>query len=303
MENVEETHVEGKNLVGIIPIAGREDYDFNMPWPNCMMPIAADYSLIEASVVECAWAGCKSIYIVVNDDYAPIIRKRIGDWCGDPVWAFRKFDPIPHESKRRIPIFYIPIHPKDRMRRDCLSWSVIHGALTAFKLTSKISKWMRPSKYYVSFPHGYFDPKQLREHRKVIAGPTNCYISFNGESVKNGHFTSFTFFKEDWIKFRRIVRAGTGIKVPGSKLDNPELLPAEERWSATRFGVDKVFAPLDLEESYQIEVQNFWNIRSWEEYSDFIASTRTTIIRKPKKTILFNHTYNEVGGIDDEGEI
>ena len=58
MENVEETHIEGKNLVGIIPIAGHEKYDFKTPWPHCLMPIAPDYTLIEAAVAECAWAGC-----------------------------------------------------------------------------------------------------------------------------------------------------------------------------------------------------------------------------------------------------
>ena len=48
------------NLVGIIPVSGHEDFDFGQPWPNCMMPIGPSYSLLEASVVECAWAGCKS---------------------------------------------------------------------------------------------------------------------------------------------------------------------------------------------------------------------------------------------------
>ena len=300
MENVEETHIEGKNLVGIIPIAGHENYDFKQPWPDSLMPIAPDYTLIEAAVVECAWAGCKSIWIVVNDDFAPIIRKKIGDWCGDPVWAHRKFDPHPGESKRRIPIFYVPVPLKNRDRIDCLSWSVLHGALSVFKLSSKLSRWVTPSKYYVCFPHSYTPPQQIREYRKQLVGPKNCYMTFNGQSVKDGHFTSFTFGKDDWLEFRRIIRSSTGVRVPGTHPHENKKLPPEERWSARWFGVDKVFAPLDLDDAVEIKVEDFFNVRSWGEYVDFICYTRKKPIRKPVKSILFASTYNRVAEDDDE---
>ncbi len=104
MEDDREVANKINNLVGIIPIAGHDTYDFDQPWPDCMMPIGPSYSLIEAAVVECAWAGCKSIWIVVNDDIGPLIRKTLGDWCGDPVWANRKFDPVPGISNRCIQI-------------------------------------------------------------------------------------------------------------------------------------------------------------------------------------------------------
>lgn len=300
MEDLEETHITGKNIVGIIPVAGSDKYDFNMPWPDCLMPISSGYSLLESSVVECAWAGCKAIYIIVNDDFAPIIKKKIGDWCGDPVWAWRKFDPRPEESKRRIPIFYVPVHPKHRKRVDSLSWSIIHGALSAFKLSSRISKWFVPDKYYVSFPYSYFDPRQLRDHRRAIAGPENFYISFNGRTVKDGDFMSFTFGKEDWLNFRRVVRTGTGYRVPGTKPEENLLLPPEERWSARSFHVDKVFAPLNTNDAVELIVDNFYNIRSWEEYATFISGTRFEVIKKPKRSVLYASKSNKVAEDDEE---
>lgn len=248
MDNVEKTHVERKNLVGIIPVAGQDKRDFETIWPDCMMPIAQGYSLIESSVVECAFAGCKSIWIVVNDNFAPIIRKKIGDWVFDPIWNDRKFDPIPSESKRRIPVFYVPVPLKHRNKIDCLSWSVIHGALSAFKLTSNLTRWATPSKYYVCFPHNYMSPFQIREHRKDIHGPKNVYYTTNGESFKDGHLTSFTFKKEDWLEFRRVIRTGTGIRIPGRPFEEQTTLPPEERWSARWFDVPKVFEPLNLDE-------------------------------------------------------
>lgn len=300
MDHVEETHVERKNLVGLIPVAGHEDYDFNQPWPDCLMPIASGYSLIEASVVECAWAGCKSIWIVANDDLAPIIRKKIGDWVWDPVWNNRNLSPNAYESRRRIPVFYVPVPLKHRNKIDCLSWSVIHGALSAFKLTSGLTKWVTPSKYYVSFPHSYFDPTQLREHRKKIVSEKNFFISSNGLSVKDGHFSSFTFDKQDWLEFRRVIRSGTGIRVPGTTPEQNINLDPSERWSARWFGVDKVFSPLNLEDAYELKVNDFFNIRSWEEYTTFIARSRSMTIQKPTKSILTGTTYNKVAEDEDE---
>ena len=141
------------HLTGIIPIAG-QSLDFEMPYPDCMLPVASNYTLLEAAVVECAFAGCDTIWIVCNDDIEPIVRYRVGDYIQDPLYFYNTLGPKPSSLKRRIPIFWAPVHPKDRDRRDCLSWSVIYGALTAFKVAARLSTWMIPDKYYVSFPYG-----------------------------------------------------------------------------------------------------------------------------------------------------
>ena len=300
MENDRDFKNKINNLVGIIPIAGHDTYDFDQPWPDCMMPIGPSYSLIEAAVVECAWAGCKSIWIVVNDDIGPLVRKSIGDWCGDPVWAHRTFDPIPGLSKRRIPIYYVSVNPKDRFKRDCTAWSVIHGALTAFKVMAQVSDWMTPTKYYVSFPHGFFPAWQLRDHRKIIASEQNIYISSNGNTVADDYFCSFTFGKNEWLDFRRIIRTGTGKRVPGSTIEDDLLLDPSERWSARYFPLSKVFEPLDLNLSYEIKVDNYFNIRNWEEYRDFLCASRAFLIKRPSKSILYGTKFNPVTKNDRE---
>ena len=300
MDNVEETHIERKHLVGIgIPVAGHDKYDFNQPWPDCLMPIASGYSLIESSVVECAWAGCKSIWIVVNDNFAPIIRKKIGDWVFDPVWNNRKFDPIPHESRRRIAVFYVPVPMKHRNKRDCLSWSVIHGALTAFKLSSDMSKWTTPSKYYVSFPHSYVNPFQLRDHRKDIAGSQNVYLTCNGESIKDGHLISFTFQKDDWKEFRRVVRSGTGMTTKGTP-DNPgTMLHQKKDLLLVGFRLQSV-CTTDLEESKELPITDFFNIRSWEEYTQAHICLSHPY-HKETEVCAHTITYNKVAEDEDEG--
>jgi|TARA_R110001592_G_scaffold204873_1_gene455180 hypothetical protein len=305
MENIRDSAEEGRNLVGIVPIAGHESFDFDQPWPDCMMPIAANYNLIEAAVVECAWAGCKSIWIVVNGDFAPIIKKRLGGWVGDPVWAHRTFDKNIGVSRRRIPIYYVGVNPKDRHKRDCTAWSVIHGAVTAFKTIARISEWMIPSKYYVSFPHGYFPPHLLREHRKAINSKKNCYISFNGQTIKNNNFMSFTFGKDEWLEFRRVIREGTGRKPTGSSWGEEVYLDPSEMWSARWFGLDKVFEPLNLETSHNIQVEDYFNLRSWDEYRSFLCASRSMTIKRPEKQILLGSRSNRVS-VDyldsDEGQ-
>ena len=163
---------------------------------------------------------------------------------------------------------------------------------------------MIPSKYYVSFPHGYFPAYQLREHRKIINSKKNCYITSHGCSVKDNNFMSFTFGKDDWLEFRRVIRTGTGYRMPGSKPEDNLLLDQSEMWSARYFGVEKVFEPLDLEQSHEIKVENYFNIRSWEEYVDFLSASRGFTIKRPSKSILIGSRANAACGDyleDDEG--
>ena len=94
------------HLAGIVPVAG-QPLDFNFPWHDCLQPIAPNYLAIEHAVVECAMAGCRTIWIVCNDDVTPLVRHRIGDYIQDPIWLGRKFDRFPSASRKPISIFYV----------------------------------------------------------------------------------------------------------------------------------------------------------------------------------------------------
>ena len=105
------------HLAGIIPLAG-ESSNINLLLPNYLLPLSENYTALENAVTQCAYAGCETIWIVCNDDVAPAIKHVLGDYVEDPVWRNRGMDRFPSESRRQIPIFYVPIHPKDRDRRD-----------------------------------------------------------------------------------------------------------------------------------------------------------------------------------------
>ena len=278
------------HLAGIIPVAGgRTDLDF--PFPDVMLPIANDYTLLDAAVVECAYAGCDTIWIVCNDDTAPLLRHRIGDYIEDPAYYYYNTTKNP-DHRKRIPIFWVPQHPKDRDKRDCLSWSVVYGALNAFKVSANISKWMIPDKYYVSFPYGLANPREVMNTRKWYRTEKNYYMVKDNKTVQDNYYTSFTFGKEEFIKFRRNVRKGTG-KFKGD-YGNMKALPIEERWSARFFEPKDVFSDLDLDASNLLYVKDFFNITSWQEYRDYTRSSYCLEIEKPPKDLFCYKEFNRV---------
>ena len=81
--------MSGFHLAGIVPVAG-QSLDFKMPWHDSLMPVAQDYLAVERAVVECAYAGCETIWVICHDNMQPLIRHRLGDYIQDPVWAREK---------------------------------------------------------------------------------------------------------------------------------------------------------------------------------------------------------------------
>jgi len=292
METYEKTITSKANfhLAGIIPVAGGHT-SLNFPFPDVMLPIANDYTLLDAAVVECAYAGCDTIWIVCNDDTAPLLRHRIGDCVEDPSYYFFNTS-VNKDQRKRIPIFWVPQHPKDRDKRDCLSWSVIYGALSSFMISSKISKWIIPDKYYVSFPYGLINSRDLIGSRKMISSKKNFYVVSENKTVQDNIYTSFTFGKDEFVKYRKNVRKGTG-RWKGS-YGNMQELPLEERWSARFFEPKDVFTDLNFSESNLLITNNFYNIASWEEYHNYMNSDYSKQVIKPPKDLL---SYKEFNGV------
>ena len=288
------------HLAGIIPVH-KKDFTFNFEWPDCMIPVASNLTAIERSIMECAWAGCETIWIMCNDDISPIIRHRIGEMIQDPVWL-RKLDTYPKMTRKPIPIFYVPIHPKHRDKMDCFGWSIIYGALTIFKITIKMSKWLVPGRYYVSFPYSVYDPKIVREYRKKISSPEGFYLSFNGKTIKDGEQLGFTFDKNDFIKYRRVIRKeGTGMYISAEDGSIPrDRLPPEQRYSGRYFTLEKVFGGADLNNSKIIEVPWYYKIDNWDNYVEYIGSEHQSLIRRPNKLFLSYREWNEIGVDVDE---
>jgi len=287
------------HLAGIIPVAGQA-LDFGMDWPDCMMPLAPNYTLIEKSVFECALAGCETIWLVANDNVQPMLRHRIGEYVQDPIMYGKHGTKNSKMQQRKIPIFYVPLSLKDYGKRDCLAWSVVHGSLTAFRISSELSKWVAPDRYYVSFPYGVYDPEIVRSHRKVISSDKPFALSYENKTVADGNYLGFTFGKEDFLNFRREIRKGTGLYSSENLRDGKyptKRLPVDQRYSARFFDLERVFKHVIVDEVR--EVPWYHSVDNWNGYCDFIGSQDREKLERPPSHILNYREWNLIG-VDDE---
>jgi hypothetical protein len=100
-------------------------------------------------------------------------------------------------------------------KRDCLAWSVLHGANTSYRVSARLSKWSIPFKYYVSFPYGIYNPSVLREKRDQISSNESFFVSYENKTVRDGEYLGFTFGEEEYKKYRdHLKKTSTGAYEP-----------------------------------------------------------------------------------------
>lgn len=272
------------HLAGVIPVSNL-DTDFELDTPPFLLPVEPGFTAIQKAVFECAMAGCQTIWIAANDDLAPIVRKRIGEWVYDPVHYKRDLTKFYSEVRKEIPIYYVPIHPKDRDKRDSYGWSVLYGMYTAWLVSYKISKWAVPDKYFISFPMGIYDIYNLRQQRPhILTGKSNFFVSHDGKTVKDNEHLAFTMFGEDFKQCRRSVNKKTTREYlppgPGETIPHRKL-PVEERWSARSFAFEDIFEKVDETNATTFEVEWYHNISTWDGYRAYLGSENVAV--KPYK--------------------
>ena len=290
------------HLSGIIPVANYET-TINVSFPELLLPISDGYNLIQRAVQECAMAGCDTIWIVANQDMSPVIRETIGDWVYDPVYFKRDFaTKFYSELRKEVPIYYVGIKPKDFDRRDSYGWSILEGAHTAYMTSYRISKWITPEKYFVSFPFGITDPEQIRQFRKPIRDKNkNFHYTFDQQTVKDNLPLPFTLTGEEFIKCRRAINKKTtreylpplqNQKYPSQKL------PLHQRWSAQKFKLADIFENVDFEFSHKHDLEWFYDISDWDSYLRYISSENKIKppfegLTKPRKHVKIPYTSEE----------
>jgi len=295
--------INASHMAGIIPVANLKT-DLEASFEPVLTPVAAGYTAIQKSVLECAIAGCRTIWIVCGDETAPIIRKIVGEWIYDPVYLSRPHVKFPSEHQREIPIYYVPIHPKDMDRRDSYGWSVLYGIASAWRVAAKISQWLLPDKYFISFPMGIHNIYALRPLRQQISNmEQNFFLTHEGASVLDNVPLSFTMTGPDFIQCRRQVNSLTTREYYNTEEQYPsEKLPIEERWSARYFDFDTVFSHVDMTSAIQHSVEWYYDISQWEHYCAFLGSEN--FIKKPAKILTRAHkhdrlSYTQEGSVEE----
>ena len=252
------------------------------------MPVGQNITAIEAAIYECACAGCESIWITVDDNWMPLIKERIGDFILDPVWSYRRHDPLPFESQKAIPIFLVPHFPRHINRRDSLGWGIINASIYAHKSTKRLSNFITPSMFYGTFVFGLYDPRYLIKIRTQISSNKKSFLRHNNKTVAEDLQLAFTFDWEDVKKIDAHLRKTTtgmykqiGEYVPDNQDAWLEKLPLSERYSAKNFKLSEVFSPLDTKNACFFDVAWYNDISTWDEYKKFLSGEFR--FRKPKE--------------------
>lgn len=275
------------HLAGIIPIA-KNPYDYNFIFDDCLVPIGKGYSAVERAVAECLYAGCETIWIVAHRHMQPLIKRCIGEQMIDPLSVTTRAT-FPADALKHVQIYYVPIHPRDQKKRDCLSYSVLYGALSSFLVATRSSKWVLPDKYYVSYPWSVIDPEIVRPHRKKISSNNNFSFSHKGKTVRDGLMTSFSFGSDDYKKAIKTFRS----------LSCNEYFKREEHSSIKfDFSLDKVFESVIMDTV--VEIDEFYEIDSWDKYRSYMSTEHRLI----KPDFIYPKYWHGIGEKDDPfGEI
>jgi len=273
-------------MVGIVPLVAAP-MDFKMDWHDSLMPIAPNYYAIERAVLECAYAGSRTIWIVANDDTTPLIRHRLGDFIQDPVWLKRKTR-FPSNKRTLIPIYYVPCPPEHSNKEYCISWTIMRGASVACNVGDSISKWLKPANFYVSFPHSVYPPDFVRPHRLDLAKQDNFFLTYQGKSVGTGDMLGFTFNREQFQEIRETFRKTENSLLLGQELDN------EKEYFRDKFSLDNTFKCVILYREGE-EIPWYYQIDSWDSYCKFLSSEEKSEMRHPGKLVISYRELNPIG--------
>jgi hypothetical protein len=282
------------HLAGIIPLANLQT-DMTLPFPASLLPVDDGFTAIQKSVYECSLAGCKTIWIVANQDMAPAIKKVVGEWVYDPVYYHRISYGEGSENRREIPIYYVPINPKNIDRRDSYGWSILSGIYSSWRVANQISKWVVPKKYFISFPMSLYDVELLRKYRKDISHSSkNFSLEWQNKTIRDGLPLPFTMFGDDYINCRRDVNNKTTkeyLAPPPGEQYPTEKLPLDERWSAKSFNLKEIFDKLNLDEDNRLPVDWFVDCRDWKSYTEYLNNYN---IKKPHDVLTKTHIHANI---------
>lgn len=280
------------HMAGIIPVHG-QSLEFNFPWHDCMIPIAPNFLAIERAVLECATAGCKTIWIICPNPMQPLLKARLGDYVHDPYFLktsiYRK---MPSIHRKLVPIYYIPAHPKDKNKRDSLVWSILYGVKVVRKLSLGFSKWLVPLKYYITFPYGVFPSQYLIKNRTTFNRSKLILAKFQGKSIKDGEYLPCVLTYEHILFLTKIFREKATLVSKSSEkesiYDFPsiERLPLEQRYSGRFLTIADIFQHLDDTNASEINILWHYDISNWNNYRKFLASTDADKIKRPFNTLL-----------------
>lgn len=253
----------GFNLAGIIPIAGYQN-EYGTVWPDFLNPLAPNYYSLHKSAMECAFAGCDTIWVICNNDFTPMVKKIIGETVMDPSsyerWHYTKSGRKIYKLKT-IPVMYVSM-PIKYLQNCTIPFSIIYGAHAVKKVSSKLSKWANADRYFVSFINNQYNFNGLYPLRQKIRNYNPFLVSHKSKTIVDGVASAFTFDNKD--------------------------LDAILKWSKIKnnHSLQDVFSKINIENNYTWEPEFSIDTKTWDGYREYLGSDFTKDFR------AFNSIFN-----------
>ena len=210
-----------------------------------------------------------------------MIRYRLGDRLKDP----NTFNSFGADREIDVCVYYVPVRASDHRMRNSTIWSLIYGVLNAKKITGRVSPYVIPEKFFVSFPFGVYQPyltgrarKDLKDARKQVL------LRYNGRTAVDGEYLGFTLSVKD-AEFL-------------SKHLKQKAYDSSEKYAARKYGLQDVLEGLELSEDVvYVDLDEYYNIAGWEQYAKYMAQSEIELHRP--KSLLLQKEWNGIG-VDDE---
>lgn len=291
------------NIAGIIPVHG-SDANFKFDFHDALIPLAPNLTAVERCVYEMAIAGVSTIWIVCNQDIEPLIRRRVGEFLniGNGLPTLINMDEETDTTKlfgKTVQIYYLPIKYTNFGIFDGLLWSILHAALTSYWVMRKISRWVTPDKFYVSFPHGIYNPESLiggKLMKSLHGERKNLFLAYKGKTAIQNKLLGFCFSQNDLIEMMKAFKEVVAEYRLGADPFRKTILWREEG-DKQFFTFWKVLSKLwyTLRSTDVIEVPWYYEINSWDKYRIFMGSKESGELHEFCKTYPLIRTMGEEG--------
>lgn len=263
--------------------------------------------LIDLAIAHCAYAGCETIWIVVNESVEPFLKKRVGDYVVDP-YSVNNFSKTSYRNDKLIPIYYVPEDLVDRHKRDSISYQVIRGIEMARRVSGQISSFTIPKQYFVTFPYSVYDYEAPAKHKVLLSSKENVTFECVGKSIATGHYVPFTITHRQAKQCKKWVwMNATGVRDMTQPKEEwqfgsipTKMLPSSEQYNGRFFGPDKVFFERLQLESKKVELPWFHDVCEFEGYKEYMGSGHK--FKALSRDFFMNKRWNSMSFDDDEFE-
>lgn len=257
-----------KHIAGIIPVA-KVQTDIDLVVPTALLPIGNGFYNIQRAIVECCYAGCDTVWVVCEESEAAILKRVCGDFVLNMHdYERSKYSKFPSDNRRVVPIFYAPLSFKHQNKIG-LGVSVMDGIHASFHVSSKISKWSMPHKYYVSSPYGVYSP-EVNRLRTEIVSDGSFFLSHDGKTAIDGENLGFCL-SVDHVKHCSYLFKKTNVK--------------------TQFSLDIILNNDKVKKNLKVsKIDMYHNIQNWEGYQ---GMWQEPLVIYPKYKFCFSGAYNK----------